>query len=46
MKGKIAFALNVLNRIIAGVAVMVALSNVQSTCLFLTYQPDIPDELK
>lgn len=30
---------------VAMVAVMVALANANSTCIFWSYQPDVPDEL-
>ena len=31
---------------LAALAVLCAVSNVSSTCMFLTYQPDVPEELK
>ena len=30
----------------AALATLVAVSNVHSTCIFLAYQPDVPEELK
>ena len=32
--------------LMAGLAIMLATFNVNSTCLFLSYQPDVPEELK
>ena len=40
---KIAFKLS---GMITGLAVLVAISNVNSACLFISYQPDVPDELR
>lgn len=31
--------------LLASLATVVAVSNVHSTCMFLAYQPDVPDEL-
>lgn len=31
---------------LASLATLVAISNANSTCLFMSYQPDIPEELK
>jgi cyclic lactone autoinducer peptide len=30
----------------ASLALLIATSSVQTTCLFMSYQPDVPDELK
>lgn len=30
----------------ASLALLIAASSVQTTCLFMSYQPDLPDELK
>lgn len=30
----------------ASLALLVAASSVQTTCLFMSYQPDVPEELK
>ncbi len=30
----------------AALAVLCAVSNVNTTCMFLTYQPDVPEELQ
>ena len=32
--------------LMAGLAIMLATFNVNNTCLFLSYQPDVPEELK
>ena len=32
--------------LMAGMAIMLATVNVNSTCLFMSYQPDVPEELK
>lgn len=31
--------------LMAGLAIMLATVNVNSTCLFMSYQPDVPEEL-
>lgn len=30
---------------VAGIAIMVAVGNANNTCIFWSYQPDIPEEL-
>ncbi len=35
-----------LSGFVAGLAVLFAISNVNSTCMFASYQPDVPEELK
>lgn len=32
--------------LMAGLAIMLATVNVNSTCLFMSYQPDVPEELR
>ena len=32
--------------LMAGLAIMLATVHVNSTCLFMSYQPDVPEELK
>lgn len=32
--------------IVASLATLIAVCNVNSTCIFLTHQPDVPEELK
>ena len=45
MKAKIMNGLMKLAGSVAALAVVCAVSNLSSTCLFLTYQPDVPEEL-
>lgn len=35
-----------LGRLVASLALLLATYSVNSTCLFMTYQPDIPEKLK
>lgn len=45
MKGKV---VNIISKIMspaAALALVVAVANANSTCLFWSYQPDLPDEL-
>lgn len=46
MKAKLNSIIFKLSGMIAGLAMLVAISNVNSACLFMSYQPDIPEELK
>ncbi len=46
MKAKLNGILFKLSGVIASLALFVAISNVDSTCLFASYQPDVPEELK
>lgn len=45
MKAKIMNGLVKLAGSVAALAMVCAVSNLSSTCLFLTYQPDVPEEL-
>ena len=45
MKAKIMNGLMKLAGSVAALAMICAVSNINSTCLFLAYQPDIPDSL-
>ena len=45
MKAKIMNGLMKLAGSVATLAMVCAVSNLSSTCLFLTYQPDVPEEL-
>lgn len=46
MKAKINSIILKLSGMVAGLAMLVAIWNANSTCLFVSYQPDVPDELK
>lgn len=46
MKAKIMLFLAKLAGSVAALSVVCAISNVNSTCLFWTYQPDVPQELQ
>lgn len=46
MKSIISHAMVRLGSLLASAAMIFALSNVSSTCGFMLYQPDVPDELK
>lgn len=46
MKAKLNGILFKLSGVIASLALLIAISNVNSTCMFASYQPDIPDELE
>lgn len=35
-----------LGRLLASLALLLATYSVNSTCLFMTYQPEVPDQLK
>lgn len=35
-----------LGQLSASVALLIAVYSVNSTCMFMTYQPDIPEELR
>lgn len=35
-----------LGTLLASAAMLLAISSVSSTCLFMLYQPDVPEELK
>lgn len=35
-----------LGRLSASAALLIAVYSVNSTCMFMTYQPDVPEELK
>lgn len=45
MKSKILNLIQKLAAPMAALAMLVAVSNAGSTCLFMAYQPDMPDEL-
>lgn len=45
MKTKIMNLVMKLATPLAALAMMVAMSNAGNTCLFMAYQPDMPDEL-
>lgn len=45
MKAKIMNGLMKLAGSVAALAMVCAASNLSSTCLFLTYQPEVPEEL-
>lgn len=45
MKARIMNIFTKLAGVIASLAMVCAVSNVNSTCLFLTYQPDVPDDM-
>ena len=45
MKAKIKNVLMKLAGSVAALAMVCAVSNLSSTCFFLTYQPDVPEEL-
>jgi cyclic lactone autoinducer peptide len=45
MKVKVLNLLQKLATPLAALAMMVAIGNAGSTCLFMAYQPDMPDEL-
>lgn len=34
-----------MSKLLASAALFLAITNVHSTCFFMTYQPDVPDEL-
>lgn len=46
MKSRIQQLLSRIPASLAALATLCAISNVSSTCMFLTYQPDVPEELK
>lgn len=46
MKSTLTSIILKISGLIASLAMVVAVGNVNSTCLFVSYQPDIPDELK
>ena len=46
MMTKIYSMFNKYAALMAGLAIMLATVNVNSTCLFMSYQPDVPEELK
>lgn len=46
MKKKINTILSKCTTLVASLALLVAASTVSSTCVFLAYQPDLPEELK
>ncbi len=46
MKAKFSKIIFKLSGLVAGLAVLLAISNVNSTCMFASYQPDVPEELK
>lgn len=46
MKAMINQAMVKLSAILASVAMLLAISSVSSTCGFMLYQPDVPEELK
>lgn len=33
-------------RLLASIVLLISMHSVNSTCMFMTYQPDIPDSLK
>lgn len=45
MKAKITNMIMKLAGSVAALAMVCAVANVNSTCLFLLYQPDVPEEL-
>lgn len=45
MKRKVRNALFKLSGLAASVALLFAISSVNSTCVFMSYQPDVPEEL-
>ena len=45
MKARIMNGIMKLAGSVAALAMVCAVSNLNSTCLFLTYQPDVPEEL-
>lgn len=46
MKARIKSMILKLSGMVAGLAMLVAIGNANSTCLFVSYQPDVPEELK
>lgn len=46
MRAKAMLFLTKLASSVAALSVLCAVSNANSTCLFWTYQPDIPEELQ
>lgn len=46
MKAKVLGLISKIAPVFASLALLVAVSNVNSTCLFMAYQPDVPEELK
>ena len=46
MKAKIKSIVSKLMGSIAAIALVAAVTNANSTCLFWSYQPDLPDELR
>lgn len=46
MKAKAMLVLSKLAGSIAALSVLCAISNANSTCLFWTYQPEVPEELR
>lgn len=46
MKSRIQQLLSKIPASLAALAILCAISNVNSTCMFLTYQPDVPEELR
>lgn len=46
MMAKIHAMLRKYASLMAALAIMLATFNVNSTCLFMSYQPDVPEELK
>ena len=45
MKLKVRNALVKMSSLAASVAMLLALTSVSSTCIFMSYQPDVPEEL-
>lgn len=46
MRARIQWLLSKIPASLAALALLCAVSNVSSTCMFLTYQPDVPEELR
>lgn len=46
MKTKINKLISMCAALAASLALMIAATGAGNTCVFLTYQPDVPDELK
>lgn len=46
MKTMVNQAVIKLSALLASVAMLLAISSVSSTCMFMLYQPDVPEELQ
>ena len=46
MKATINRTLVKFSALLAGAAMLLAVSSVSSTCMFMLYQPDVPEELQ